>query len=263
MPQQADSQYASNPHRRDDSLMSFRRYSTSAAIAEVFFRRRMGRRYYNLRVMGGGLIGLTIARLLIVFLEHPPTRMIDGIQTIHFFDAFIGLFILVSLGHFIGYARRESRGIYIHSWYMGDSRFFFLLRALGIRNYRSLTYRYVEPFMLLLVVPFALFYSVLLGLLVFFAVFRLGYENAKLLARSHQEDLDMQDGRLEAEEISERMKGSAARQRPRRRKAPKKQPRRITRQPTSSKPKESKTSVDEALRRLNPKLRNLGEDDKT
>lgn len=265
MPSANHRNYGGDPYRRPDRLISRRPYKVSVVIAEVFFRRRMGKRYFNGLLMSGCVVGLIILRFLVAFMQG--VIIIDDyiLPKVHLLDGFIILFVLFSLGHFIGYALRDRKEIYIHSYYMGDSRFFFIARGLRIKKYRAFTYRYIEPFMLLLLVPFTLQYHFIVGLLNLLAVGRLWYENSKALAQGHNRMIDFQDRQMESQTIPElEAYEPLPIQRKREQKRKPSSSDRRSRQPTLKQPPKTNSedeSIEDLFNKLDPNLRNLGNDD--
>jgi hypothetical protein len=198
------------PKDESSGLLSRRKYSVMATICEVFLRRSMGVRYFNGRVFAGTLFSLCLHRMILwAGGKHDdlPTQSMWGY---YYFDWFIGLFILLSLYHFIRQWHDQAKGVKHYSHAMGDSRLFFLAKGLGIRRFAYATYVFIEPLFVLLLSPFILFYSPYLAIITLLAAFWLCWENLTAIAHEKQLFLDRQDSEIYAGYAMETMEEPSA-----------------------------------------------------
>lgn len=227
------------------TLLSYRRYSAVVSVIEVFCRVGMGERYFNGRNFLGGLVGLIVFRFFIAS------------SKVHYFDVFITLYILLSLYHFIVQWRRRAKRNSHYSYFLGYSRFEFIAKAMRFKDTQYVTYKFIEPLIVLLLVLPIMTYSFFLGIVAIIGAGRLWWENSKVLAREWQEHLDRRDNEIYATHVRQNMTdiGDSKVIAPSHVKAkqPKKQKNNSINQPKRATP-----SVQEALNNLSPKLKSLG-----
>lgn len=248
----------------DFHWLHIRKYSRLGTVFEVMLLRYdFGERYLNLRVIWGTFIALVFNRIMLwcfsPFPDVPPDSPMVGIFGIgsFFFDYFIGLFLLMALYHFIQQWRRRRKGTSIYSHSMGESRLFFIARALRIRNYRYVCYVFIEPLCIFLMIPLVLSYSIYLALMTLLASFWLFWDSTRHMTYHYQQELDRQDSEIFSREALANMKSPDN--------AKVKLPvLKQQKRPTKPKPlpklngKSATPSVKEALQNLSPKLKNLG-----
>ena len=93
-------------------------------VINVFFRYRMGERYFTFKSFWGGLLVVLAVRFFFIVgkdfsLGYP----------FHALDVVLLLYVLLSFWHLIQHSRLESKGQGVHSYFMGYSRLFFIGRG--------------------------------------------------------------------------------------------------------------------------------------
>jgi len=234
-----------------DALGSIRPYSVLVTIVEVFFRYDMGVRYFTWRVFANGLISLALMRFVYAYpiIKHSLGEYLA--LELYYFDAFALLYLLLSIRHFWKQSRYEKDMKIIHSYDMGDSHFFRVGRWFSKTKYPAITYRYLEPLILiLLIVPVATF-SFFLAFLTFVAACRLLWSNWTVINRLKAEGWDINDRKIEAGEIQGKMKEQERRQRSKKQAKPRKAKRQEPQKSTKAETKtlSSSPDVQEVLKR--------------
>lgn len=189
-----------------DAFGSVRHYSVVVTIAEVFFRTTMGVRYFTWRVCGGGLVLLIMLRFVYSYPYVKQTFPEYLALELYKFDAFVLIYLLLSSYHFYKQWRYESEGKDIHTYDIGNSRFFFIGKWLSSRRFATVTYRFIEPLILLLLVLIIARFSLLMAFFTLVGAFRLGVQNATILNRLKEEGRDIDDRKREASYIQQRMR---------------------------------------------------------
>ena len=242
-----------------DALGSLRRYSVVVTIVEVFFRKNMGVRYFTWRTCLGGLVLLLLIRFAYSYPYVKPELWQYMALKLYRVDVFIGAYLLFSFYHFWQQWHYKEKGKNIHTFDIGDSRFFFIGRWFSSKKYATITYRIIEPLILLLLVIPVLNISVIMGFFTFIAVFRLWWVNSTVLNEIKRRGWNIDDRKIEAGELLVRMRQKQIReQQPVIQPQPKQPIRQRQHQNNSTSSTTPKPSVKDALKNLNPKLKNLG-----
>ena len=276
--------------RRKFGLLWFREYTPTVVVWEVFFRYRMGERYFGFRLFLGGLAALVIIQTFSFrsmlgydFFEINPDK--DFYITSPF-DWMIGAYVAMGLWHLFQQRKLYAKGQAPYSYYMGSSRlrpigkgFFWLVNfliSLPFRLFKAEPFQFGTKadyyFSYYLLEPLAAFILTIIGAstlgfdsqlvlaLGLMGTAQLWWQNVKKVRESHLSDLDRKDSQKMSEQIqretSRRNQQQAVKASPPPLpiKAPKSMP------PLPKKGGKSTTpSVADALKNLNPKLKNLGD----
>lgn len=261
MTHQNKSKFYEAGYQTASAIGSYRRYSVLVIIVEAFFRKNMGERYFNGRSVLGGLVGLVVLRF---FQSFDQSQAMVGEVTfawVHFFDVFIIAYILLSLWHFIGHLRHRNTHKEEHSYYMGDSRWAFVARGLGIKRYSTPTFYVVEPLMLLLLAIPIFIYSFFLGIITILAAFRLWWENSKSLNQYWQEELNRRDSLKYGRHVQRKDKHLHQLENRPNHTSTKRKPlfqRKKEKQSQPTKVRSAPPSIQEALDNLSPNLKKMG-----
>lgn len=259
-----------------------------AIVMQVFFRYRMGERYFTFRSLWGGLLFLLIVRFLFILgkdfsLGYP----------FHALDVALILYLLLSFWHLMQHSRLEGKGQSVHSYFMGYSHLFFIGRGLfwllnfvvglPFRFFKAkpfqfssksafyFTYIIVEPVVTLGLAVVFYFYlkATVTGLLFVVAALILFWIAVDKISSARQIYVDRIDGNIFSEAIKadmvksndEQMKAQGMRTKmpllPSHSSLP------PVRKSPSMEPKHKGISVTDALKNLNPSLKNLDKEDKT
>lgn len=242
-----------------DAFGSMRRYSVLVTIVEVFFRKNMGVRYFTWRTCLGGLVLLLLIRFFYSYPYIKPELWEYMALKLYYVDGFIGAYLLLSFYHFWQQSNYEAQGKDIHTFDIGDSRFFFIGKWFSSKKYAHITYRIIEPLILLLLVVPVLSISLLMGFFTFVTVFRLWWVNSTVLNQIKRRGWNIIDRKIEAGELQYRMSQKRAQEKQTVVQPQSRPPIKQHQHQNNSTPStRSKPSVKDALKNLNPKLRDLG-----
>ena len=140
--------------RRKFGLLWFRQYTPTVVVWEVFFRTRMGERYFGARLFLGGLAVLVIIQTLSFrsmlgydFFEVDPDK--DFYITSPF-DWMIAAYVGMGLWHLFQQRQLYAKGQAPYSYYMGSSR----LRPIGKGFFWLVNFLISLPFRLFKAKPF-------------------------------------------------------------------------------------------------------------
>ena len=211
-----------------------------AASVEVFVRKDMGERYFNYVNFMGGFFCLTLMRVIYALsgmgfslFSGAGTPPATSIVSLNWFRLVWFAYILMGLYHFFYQWYREATQKPLHSFYLGDSRLFFLGKIIyglvnqffpkfieiiarflpehekeellkydtRLQDYKAFTYMVLEPAAFIL---FGWYFWVVSGLVGFWAVvsgLMLLFHSSTTLMKERHEFLDMRDGQIFAEQI--------------------------------------------------------------
>lgn len=275
--------------RRKFGLFWYRQYTPAVVVWEVFFRTRMGERYFGLRLFLGGLVVLGFIQTLSFqsmlgydYFEIDPDK--DFYITSPF-DWAIGAYIVMGLWHLIEQRRLYVKGQASYSYYMGRSR----LRPIGKGFFRLVNSLISLPFLLFKAKPFQFsskadyyfsyyllepltaliltfilasnlcFNSMTLLLIGIMGAAQLFWQNVKKVQKTYLGELDRRD----SQRISEHIQHETSRRQQTAAKAtPPPLPTKVPKSMTPLPKKDNKLampSVEDALKKLNPNLKDLGD----
>ena len=286
----SDRQQEERPRkRRKFGLFWYRTYTPMVVVWEVFFRTRMGERYFGIRLFLGGLVMLGIVQTLSFksmlgydFFEVDPDK--DFYITSPF-DWVMGAYVLMGLWHLWHQRRLYAKGIAPYSYYAGNSRlrpigkwFFKLINfiiSLPFRLFKAkpfqfsskvdyyFSYYLLEPFAALIITiilsSVEVLNSLALLLLGIMGALQLWWQNIKKVRTSYLGELDGRDSQRMSEHIDlearERQQKAARAMPP---PLPSKMPKSMPPLPKKG-GKVAMPSVEDALKKLNPNLKDLGD----
>lgn len=217
-------------------------FSPFAAAVEVFLRKDMGERYFNGTTFIAGLIVIGFFRVLFaltnVSISFAGIQV--GVETNVIYLVWLA-YIGMSAYHFMYQWYREATHKPLFSQYLGDSRLFFVGKFLltifnklfyfpvklfamtlpieerqqlvngdfGFKDYKGFTYRFVEPFTLLLLGWFSFYISGLLGFWLMISGAILALHSSNVLSRERGQFLDMRDGQIFASQLQKALNGDS------------------------------------------------------
>ncbi len=199
---------------------------------EVFLRKDMGQRYFNYGNFIGGILVISVMRIIYSF-GAALIGTEKSYHDIYFFRYVIYGYLLLSAYHFFYQWYREATYKPIHSLYLGDSRLFFigkfaygvlnrfvptvvsfiarflpekeredlLSREIRLKDYKAFTYLFVEP---VLLIGFGWYFWGYLGLGSFWLVvsgLMLYFHTSSAFTKEWHELLDVRDSKIFAEQL--------------------------------------------------------------
>lgn len=217
-------------------------FSPFAAAVEVFLRKDMGERYFNGTTFIAGLIVIGFFRMLFALtnINISLTGIQIGVNTNVIYWVWLG-YIAMSAYHFMYQWYREATNKPLYSYYMGDSRLFFVGKVLlaifnklfylpvklfamtlkaeereqliggdfGFKDYRLFTYRFVEPVTLLVLGWFSFAISGLLGFWLTISGMILALHTSTVLSRERGQLLDIRDGQIFSSQLQNALNGKS------------------------------------------------------
>ena len=258
-------------------------------VMQVFFRYRMGERYFSFKTLRGGLYVLLVVRFLFFF----GADFTSG-YPFHGLDIALILYLLLGFWQLIQHRRLASKGQSIHSYFIGYSRFFFIGKALimvlnliislPFRLFQAkpfqfrpksayyLTYTLIEPLITLALAAMFYFYlkSPVAALLCAAAALILFWTAINKVSSARQIYVDRADGQIFTQALQSDMVKANDKQMQRqgiRTKTPQSIPVHSPLSPVREVPpvqaNHNTISVSDALKNLNPNLKNLDKEDGT
>ena len=259
-------------------------------VMQVLFRYHMGERYFNFKAFWHGLLFFLFIRFLFFFNQDTSSA---SDYPFHLMDVALILYVILGLWQLMQHSRLEAKGQSVHSHFMGYSRLFFigkgffwllnLLISLPLRLFKAeppqfgaksayyVTYLVIEPVITLGLAAVFYFHqkATLTALLLVLATLILFWLAIGKISSARQLYVDRSDGQIFTQAIKKEMLKANDAQMKRqgvRSKTPPlsaHSPLPPVRKAPPVQANHKGISVSDALKKLNPNLKNLDKEDKT